>query len=89
MSKTITFTTNIGCRVNCKFCPQDDIMQNFSKKENLSTLNFGNPSMMTYQKFVTMLEKIPKELCGRGLKTLALWVLLIYWAIIILASFSQ
>ena len=54
MGKSVTFTTNIGCRVNCKFCPQDEIMQSYAKKENLPKINFGNPPMMTYQTFVTM-----------------------------------
>tara|TARA_R100000808_G_scaffold10943_1_gene28652 strand:+ start:920 stop:1087 length:168 start_codon:yes stop_codon:yes gene_type:complete len=33
--------------------------------------------------------KFPKIFCGLGLKTLAVWGLLIYWATIILAPFSQ
>ena len=61
MGRSITFNTNIGCRVYCKFCPQDDIMQSYAKKENLPKINFGNPPMMTYQTFVTMLKKIPKD----------------------------
>ena len=41
------------------------------------------------QNYIKNLEKILKELFGQGLKTLALSALLIYWAIIILAPFSQ
>ena len=61
MARNITFTTNIGCRVNCKFCPQDDIMTSYAEKENISKISFGDPPMMTYQTFVDMLEKIPKD----------------------------
>jgi len=61
VGKSVTFNTNIGCRVYCKFCPQDEIMQSYAKKENLPTINFGDPAMMTYQTFVTMLKKVPKD----------------------------
>ena len=61
MARTITFTTNIGCRVNCKFCPQDDIMKSYAEKENIPKINFGDPSMMSYEAFVTMIEKVPKD----------------------------
>ena len=57
----MTFTTNIGCKVNCKFCPQDDIMQSYAEKENIPKINFGNPTMMTFQTFVLLLEKIPND----------------------------
>ena len=61
MAKTISFTTNVGCRIQCKFCPQDDIMTSYTEKENISKISFGDPPMMTYQTFVDMLEKIPKD----------------------------
>jgi hypothetical protein len=41
------------------------------------------------QNFTKKSEKILRELSGIGLKTLALWVLLIYWGIIVLAPFLQ
>ena len=43
------------------------------------------PERKLYQKF----KKISPQLVGSDLKTLALPVLLIYWAIILLAPFSQ
>ena len=61
MARTISFTTNVGCRIQCKFCPQDDIMTSYAKTENISKIEFGSPPLMTYQKFVSMLEKIPKD----------------------------
>ena len=61
MGRTISFTTNVGCRIQCKFCPQDDIMTSYAKTENISKIEFGSPPLMTYQKFVSMLEKIPKD----------------------------
>jgi len=39
--------------------------------------------------YIKNLKKILPQLAGSDLKTLALPVLLIYWAIIILAPFSQ
>ena len=62
MSTAITITTNIGCRVQCKFCPQDDIMTSYAEKEKGPKIEFGNPVMMTYQTFVSILEKIPKDI---------------------------
>tara|TARA_R110002020_G_scaffold222493_3_gene431337 strand:+ start:411 stop:578 length:168 start_codon:yes stop_codon:yes gene_type:complete len=41
------------------------------------------------QNYIRNFEKILKGLYGIGLKTLVLWVLLIYWATILLAPFSQ
>ena len=38
MAKTISFTTNVGCRIQCKFCPQDDIMTSYTEKENIQKL---------------------------------------------------
>ena len=61
MARNITFTTNIGCRVNCKFCPQDNIMTSYAEKENIPKIGFGDPSMMLYEAFVTMIEKVPKD----------------------------
>ena len=62
MARSVTFTTNIGCRVQCKFCPQDDIMTSYAEKEKTPKIEFGNPAMMTYQTFVSILEKIPKDI---------------------------
>jgi len=41
------------------------------------------------QNYIKNFVKVPKELPGIGLKTLALWGLLIYWATILLVTFSQ
>ena len=41
MAKTISFTTNVGCRIQCKFCPQDDIMISYAKKESISKISFS------------------------------------------------
>ena len=40
------------------------------------------------QNYIKNFVRNHQELFGQGLKTLALWGLLIYWAIMILAHFS-
>mgnify|MGYP001446845668 FL=1 len=50
--KSIDLTTNIGCRVQCKFCPQDVSMSNYAMKNGLEQIKFGNPVLMSYTTFV-------------------------------------
>ena len=42
----IEISTNIGCKVQCKFCPQDVSMPNYAKKNELEEIKFGNPVIM-------------------------------------------
>ena len=63
--KSVDITTNIGCRVQCKFCPQDDSMSNYATKNNLDQIKFGNPVIMTFPTFVKIIKKIPKNVIIR------------------------
>jgi hypothetical protein len=61
----IEISTNIGCKVQCKFCPQDVSMPNYAKKNDLEEIKFGNPVIMSYTTFVKIIEKIPKNVTIR------------------------
>ena len=61
MTKSIDLATNIGCRVQCKFCPQDVSMSNYATKYDIEPINFGNPSQMSFSTFVKILKTIPKH----------------------------
>tara|TARA_B110000438_G_scaffold285591_1_gene315863 strand:- start:6304 stop:7377 length:1074 start_codon:yes stop_codon:yes gene_type:complete len=61
----IEITTNIGCRVQCKFCPQDVSMPNYAKKNDIEEIKFGNPVIMPYATFVKIIEKVPKNVTIR------------------------
>ncbi|KFM20077.1 radical SAM domain-containing protein [Marine Group I thaumarchaeote SCGC AAA799-P11] len=65
MNNSVDITTNIGCRVQCKFCPQDVSMSNYASKNNFKKIEFGKPILMSYQTFVTILKKIPKNVLIR------------------------
>ena len=65
MNNSVDITTNIGCRVQCKFCPQDDSMSNYAMKNELEQIKFGNPVLMSYPTFVKIIKKIPKNVLIR------------------------
>lgn len=65
MNNSVDITTNIGCRVQCKFCPQDVSVSNYASKNNFNKIEFGKPVIMSYQTFVTILKKIPKNVLIR------------------------
>jgi len=56
MGTAVEVTTNIGCLVQCKFCPQDVSMSNYATKNELDTIKFGNPILMSYENFKTLLK---------------------------------
>ena len=61
MNNSVDITTNIGCRVQCKFCPQDVSMSNYATKNNFKKIDFGTPILMSYHTFIKILKKIPKN----------------------------
>ena len=65
MTKSIDLATNIGCRVQCKFCPQDVSMSNYATKYDLEPITFGNSSQMSFSTFVKILKTIPKNVLIR------------------------
>lgn len=65
MSKSIDLATNIGCRVQCKFCPQDVSMSNYAMKNDLEQIKFSTPVLMSYSTFVEIIKKIPKNVVIR------------------------
>ena len=65
MTNSVDLATNIGCKVQCKFCPQDVSMSNYAMKYDLDPITFGNPSVMSYSTFVKIIKKIPKNVTIR------------------------
>ena len=65
MGTAVEVTTNIGCQVQCKFCPQDVSMTNYATKNELDTIKFGNPVLMSYEDFKILLKKIPIDITVR------------------------
>ena len=63
--KSIELTTNMGCRVQCKFCPQEVSMSNYALKNDLEQIKFGNPVLMSYSTFVKIIKKIPRNVLIR------------------------
>ena len=58
---SMEITTNIGCRVQCDFCPQELLIKEYSDKTELKDITYGSPSQMTLQTFKNCLEKIPEN----------------------------
>ena len=65
MNNSVDLTTNIGCRVQCKFCPQDVSMSNYAIKNGSNKIEFGKPILLPYETFVKILKKIPKNVLIR------------------------
>ncbi len=68
---TIDITTMIGCKVNCKYCPQELLLHNYFK---------GNPnrdSVMTMETFKAFLDHLPEKcnlmFCGMAEPFLNPW----------------
>lgn len=52
---TIEITTRIGCKVNCKFCPQNTLIQKYFENDA------DRPSVMSLDTFSECLKKIPQN----------------------------
>ena len=48
-------TTNIGCRVNCQYCPQSILLKNYFKN------NVKRKSMLEFEDFKVCVDKMPKN----------------------------
>ena len=51
---TIEITTKIGCSVNCRYCPQSKLINEYSRLDNAEY-------MMSLDTFTTCLDKIPQN----------------------------
>jgi hypothetical protein len=47
----LEITTRIGCKVNCKFCPQDKLLKNYKSLTKV----------LSFRSFKRFLDKVPKE----------------------------
>lgn len=55
VTPTIEITTRIGCKVNCRFCPQSTLIQNYFKNDA------DRASVMSLDTFSECLNKTPKD----------------------------
>ena len=51
-------TTNIACRVQCSFCPQTLLIDEYSSQNQIEGINYGNPAIMSFETFKTCIDKI-------------------------------
>lgn len=54
-------TTGIGCRIQCKFCPQPLLIDNYQEKNQIDEITWGNPALMSFENFKISIDKIPKH----------------------------
>ena len=61
-------STNVACRVQCDFCPQELHIEQYSNKNNLNDISYGQPTKMSFDTFKKCLSTIPKSViisfCG-------------------------
>lgn len=53
MDGVLEITTRVGCKINCKYCPQELLIQNYSKKQR--------PTEMSFESFKICIDKVPQE----------------------------
>lgn len=54
MAKIIEITTTIGCKVNCKYCPQEQLIKSYCNQSPRET-------MMSMDLFKTCIDKLPND----------------------------
>ena len=54
-------STNIACRVQCDFCPQELLIEEYSTRNNLKNISYGKPTQMSFETFKKCLSTIPKS----------------------------
>ena len=54
-------STNVACRVQCDFCPQELLIEQYSNKNNLNDISYGQPTQMSFDTFKKCLSTIPKS----------------------------
>ena len=54
-------STNVACRVQCDFCPQELHIKQYSSKNKLNNISYGYPTQMSLDTFKNCLAKIPKS----------------------------
>ena len=55
-------STNIACRVQCDFCPQELLIEEYSTKNNIENISYGQPTQMSFDTFKKCLSTIPKSI---------------------------
>ena len=44
-------STNVACKVQCDFCPQELHIEQYSNKNNLNDISYGQPTQMSIDTF--------------------------------------
>lgn len=54
-------STNVACRVQCDFCPQELLIERYSTNNNLENISYGQPAQMSFDTFKKCLSTIPNQ----------------------------
>ena len=57
MNGTLEITTKIGCKVNCKFCPQNLLIKNYFSNSN----DASQEEYLSLDNFKKIIDKVPKS----------------------------
>jgi len=57
----LEISTNVACRVQCDFCPQELHIEQYSSKNQLENISYGKPAQMSFDTFTKCLSTIPKS----------------------------
>jgi hypothetical protein len=65
---TMEISTNVACKVQCDFCPQELHIKQYSTKNKLNNITYGQPTQMSFDTFKKCLNKMPKsvKICFSG-----------------------
>lgn len=58
MNGTLEITTKIGCKVNCKFCPQNLLIKNYFSNSN----DASQEEYLSLDNFKKIIDKVPKSI---------------------------
>ena len=58
---SLEISTNIACRVQCDFCPQELLIEEYSTRNNLKNISYGQPVQMSLDTFKKCVNKLPKS----------------------------
>ena len=58
---SLEISTNVACRVQCDFCPQELLIEEYSTRNNLKSISYGQPVQMSVDTFKKCVNKLPKS----------------------------
>tara|TARA_B100000586_G_scaffold263593_1_gene233101 strand:- start:117 stop:1181 length:1065 start_codon:yes stop_codon:yes gene_type:complete len=58
---SLEISTNVACRVQCDFCPQELLIEEYSTRNNIKNISYGQPVQMSIDTFKKCVNKLPKS----------------------------